>query len=135
MDDDAAALRHHRRHERTVEPDGRHQVEVEFLGPFRVVQRRETARRAGRPAEHVNDDIDPAQALAYRGSEPGAAAGSSQVGVDEHLLAQDLGPGSRGGENARAECVEQGDGGRACPRVPEVMSARLLSRVRNAVIR
>ena len=59
MNDDAAALCHHRGHELAVKPDGGHQVEVELLGPLRVAQRRGAARRGGRPAEHVNDDIDP----------------------------------------------------------------------------
>ncbi len=60
MDHHPAALRDHCGYELTVEPDGSHQVQVELLSPFPVAQRCETARRRGRAAEHVNDDVDPA---------------------------------------------------------------------------
>ena len=77
MDDDAAALRDHRGHELAIKPDGRHQVVIDLPGPFRVAERREAARRGGRAAEHVNDDIEPAQALAHRGCKRGRSPPAS----------------------------------------------------------
>src|SRR6266481_5587450 len=63
MDDDAGALRNHRRQQSAIETNCGHQVLVQFLGPLGVVERREsTARRAG-AAEHVDEDVDAAELL------------------------------------------------------------------------
>ena len=49
MDDDAGALRDHRRQQGAIETNGGHQVLVQLLRPLRVVERREPAARALEP--------------------------------------------------------------------------------------
>ena len=61
----------------------------------------------------MNDDIDPAQPLAHRGGERGAALRRGQVGGDEHRLGERVRPGSRCRQDLRAEFAKQSDGGRA----------------------
>ena len=60
--DDAGALPEHRRQQCTIEADGGHQVQIQLLRPRLVVERGESAGRGVRPAEHIHEDVDPAEA-------------------------------------------------------------------------
>src|SRR6266700_3426410 len=53
MDDDARALRNHRRQQGAIETNCRHQVLAQFLEPLVVVKRRESAARRAGTAKHV----------------------------------------------------------------------------------
>src|SRR5258708_35796142 len=87
MDDDAEALRNHRRQQSAIETNCGHQVLVQFLGPFGVVERREsTARRVG-AAEHVDEDVDTAELLQHRlGDRASAFRGRKISGKKAHAV-------------------------------------------------
>ncbi len=82
MDDDARALRDHRRQQCPVEADGRHQIEVQLLRPLPIVENGKAAARRGGAAQHIDENIDTAKSLERGGGDDGAALRRGDVGRD-----------------------------------------------------
>lgn len=114
MNDDTAALCSHRRHQFTIEANGRHQVEVELLAPYLIGERLVPSCRGGRAAQHVHDDVDPAQALSDGLCQLRAALRRREIHADEHFDRQifRLRPGA--GQDPGAQFAEKLDGCGAC---------------------
>ena len=66
VQDHALAAFGHRRRQKPVEPDGRIEVCRECLFPRLVGRRSEATGRRGRPADHMDDPVDPARAPSAR---------------------------------------------------------------------
>src|SRR5882672_1806176 len=61
VNDDAGASLDHRWQQRAVEANGRHEIEVELLRPYLIIEDSEAAAGRGRTAEHVDKDVDPTE--------------------------------------------------------------------------
>ena len=87
MDDDARALRNHRRQQGAIETNCRHQVLAQFLEPLVVVERRESAARRAGTAKHVDKDVDAAELLQRRlGDHTGAFRGREISSNEAHAV-------------------------------------------------
>ena len=87
MHDHAGALRQHQGQERPIEADGRQEVEVEFLLPFDLIERGVAARRRGRAAQRMDDDVHAAEVLPHATSDSIAAIEGSEVSRDDQIIA------------------------------------------------
>ena len=85
MYDNAGALLDHRRQERAIEAHGAEEVLVERLVPFRVVEYGEAARRRGRAADDMRDDVYAAKTVADCVRDGGASFHRRYIGDDEVL--------------------------------------------------
>jgi len=82
MDDHTGSLGDHRRQQRSIETDRRHQVLVELVLPLIVAQRGEPAAGRARAAQHIDDDVDAAQPPPDLAGDGGAAVGRREIGGD-----------------------------------------------------
>lgn len=91
MDDDAACARHHVRQEQAVEADGRQKIVGQFLLPLLLRERRKSAGRGGRASQHVDEDVDAAEALGNGVGERSRAVFGGQIGRNEKGVGQRIG--------------------------------------------
>jgi hypothetical protein len=73
VDDNAITLRNHRWEQGAIEANRRHQVLVQLLGPFRIVERSKPAAWSTRATQHVDEDVD-APELPQRRADDGIGA-------------------------------------------------------------
>lgn len=62
--------------------NGRHQVPVQFLPPFGIVKRSETAAGSTRASQHIDQDVDPTQLLQNGFGCGGTSLGRRKIGGD-----------------------------------------------------
>ena len=115
MDHHSGPARLHIGKKRTIEPDRRHQVQVDFLDPLLVVERRVAAGRRRRPAQHMDDDIDPAEPLADRRSDTRAAFRLRKVGGHKLRFGHFGRLAPRACQHPRAKLFEQCHRRPSCP--------------------
>src|SRR5882724_3814352 len=83
MDDNAGTLRNHRRQQRTIKTNGRHQVLVQLLRPLRIVERRESAARRAGATEYIDKDVDATELLKHRLGHRAGAFGSREISSEK----------------------------------------------------
>lgn len=103
MDDDAGALGDHRRQQRAIEADGRHQVLVQRIRPFPIIESYKAAARRARPAENIDDDVDTAEPVQNGFGDCIASFSGGEVGGDvTHAIGRVRRDGARRRDDAGA---------------------------------
>jgi len=86
VDDHAGALIEHHRKQRSVQPDGGKQVQIECAMPLGIFEHRKASAGRGRAAHDVDDDVDSAEAVANSLDDGGAALRCGDVCGDEEIV-------------------------------------------------
>ena len=112
----ARPLRKHRRQQRTIEPYGGHQVEVDLLPPLLVVECGEPTGRRLRAAKHIDDDVDAAEVIERALRDNGAAHGRRDGRRDiVHMVGRVARNRTRRRHHVRAVLAQDVDDGGADP--------------------
>jgi hypothetical protein len=73
----------HRRQQRAVQPDGREKVQIQGALPLAIVKHGKAACGRGRPADHVNDNINATETIADRIDHRRTPVWCRDIGGDE----------------------------------------------------